>query len=977
MAVLARRWSLAAKSGAAAIVLVCLTAILAAIVPLAPAGASSARLVRPNVLAPPPLPAGLHPLGALSPSQPISLEVELAPADPAALTSLLASQYNPASPEYQQWLAPGQFARQFAPSPGAAGAVSAWLDGLGLHTTRLSDSTIGAQGSSAVVSRGLGVSMARYREHDGAVVYAASQTPLVPASLVTLVSGALGLSNAPVETPQLSLASEAPAAERAQAAGPPVSACSTATQLASTDNGYTANVAGAHYGISTLIGDGADGTGQKVGVFELASSSATDLAAYQSCFDLHNQVSVVSVDGGGGSDPGGTQEADLDIEQVATQAPDATIYSYEGPNSLAGVIAIWQAIVNADTVGVISNSWGLCESEASDETSTVDPLLEQAAAQGQAIFSGSGDDGSEDCYDPPGDSDTSLAVDYPASNPWVTAVGGTALSLNGTEVVWNGCLGVLPPSGCDDSGAGGGGVSSFEAKPTWQSGLVTPAGFTCGSNGTNCREVPDISANAGVPEVFYAGGQWAAYTGTSVAAPMVAGLWADRQSACVHPAAGDAAALLYEVAASGGFGTAISDITQGENDFTQSHGGEFGAGAGYDLASGLGTPIGPGLACAEVTSVSPPQAPAGTQVTVNGLGLNNASISFGGATATVVSGSATTETVVVPSGSGAVNVTATGSLGQGTATASFTYGTPVGAFARVYGTTAIDTAIAISKARFPASDAVPAVVVARSDFFSDALAGGPLAARVGGPLLITPGASLLSTLDPTVLSEIERVLEPGGTVYLLGGPLALSPSIDGMLEGLGYGVTRVAGADEYATAVAIAQQLGNPSVIFEATGLNFPDALSAVPAAVEQSAAILLTDGTTQAPETATYLSAHPKDTRYAIGGPLAAAGADPSATAIYGQDQYGTSAAVAAAFFPKPTTVGAATGTNFPDGLAAGPGLGLADAPLLLVPPTGALPPTILTYLQAAGGTVIGGLLFGGPLAVADQVLAELDAAL
>jgi len=187
----------------------------------------------------------------------------------------------------------------------------------------------------------------------------------------------------------------------------------------------------------------------------------------------------------------------------------------------------------------------------------------------------------------------------------------------------------------------------------------------------------------------------------------------------------------------------------------------------------------------------------------------------------------------------------------------------------------------------------------------------------------------------------------------------------------------VAGSNEYATAVAIAQQLSNPSVIFEATGLDFADALSAVPAAIEQNGAILLTDGTTQAPETASYLSSHSHDTRYAVGGPLAAAGADKSATAIYGQDQFGTSAAVAAAFFPTPKSLGAATGVNFPDGLAAGPGLGLSDAPLLLVEPTGALPPTVLAYLQAAGGTVTRATLFGGPLAVSDQVLSELDGAL
>jgi hypothetical protein len=946
------------------------------VVPAANAGA--ATLVRPNALAPGPLPAGLHSLGALPAGHSLSLDVVLAPADPAELSSLLAQLYDPSSPQYHQWLSPGAFATRFAPAPGVRSAVVDWLSGLGLRTGRASAFTVSADGTASQVADGLGVSVDRYRAQGGSVVYASKETPEVPAALAGKVAAIVGLSNAPLERPLLSSSTGGSSGtENALVAGAPVTACASATQLATTDDGYTANVVGSHYGINTLIADGANGTGQKIAVFELASSSPSDLDAYESCFNLHNSVSVVPVDGGGGSDPDGTVEADLDIEQVATQAPGASIISYEGPNSLSGAVAIWQQIVSADAAGVVSNSWGLCESATSSEISAVDPLLEQAAAQGQAVFTGAGDDGSEDCYDPPFDTDTSLAVDYPASSPWVTAVGGTSLSLDGTEVVWNGCLGVLAPSGCGNEGGGGGGVSTIEAKPVWQASLVTPAGVTCGTQGTNCREVPDVSANAGVPEIFYAGGQWGAYTGTSIAAPMVAGLWADRQSACVHPAAGDAAATLYQVADGGGYGTGLTDITQGENDFTQTNGGQYGAGPGYDLASGLGSPIAPGLACAEVTSVAPSQAPVGSDVTVNGLGLAHATISFGGVTASVVSGTASSETVVVPAGSGTVSVSATSALGDGSASATFTYGNPVGAFTRIFGTTAIDTAIAISQSRFPASNSVPAVVVARSDFFSDALAGGPLAARVGGPLLITPGVSQSSTLDPAVLSEIERVLEPGGTVYLLGGPLALSPTIDPALETLGYKVSRVAGSDEYATAVAIAAQLGNPSVIFEATGLNFPDALSAVPAAIEQDGAIILTDGTTQAPETATYLAAHTNDTRYAIGGPLAAAGADPTATAIYGQDQYGTSAAVAAAFFPTPKTVGAATGTNFPDGLAAGPGLGLAGAPLLLVEPTGALPPTVLAYLQAAGGTVTSGILFGGPLAVADQVLAELDGAL
>ena len=969
------RW---VRSSALALVLSLLVAMVALINAVPASGASSGGLVRPSRLAPAPLPADLHFLGSLPASQPVSLEVVLSPSNPAGIAALLGRLYGPGSAQYHQWLAPGAFDRDFAPAPSVIDAVSAWLERLGLRPAYTSGFTLTASGSSAQVSRGLGIAFDRYRANNGSMVFASRQAPQVPPALGDNVAAILGLEDTSVAVPMLaSLPRPAatPASNAPSALAPlaQVTTCPAATQLATQIGGLTPDGAGTHYGIDTLIGDGADGVGQKVAVLELASSSPADIDAYESCVGLHVPVTVVPVDGGGGSNTAGTQEADLDIEQLATQAPSASITSYEGPDDSSGVNDVWSQIVDADNASVISASWGLCEASAGGLFTALDPLFEQASAQGQAIFAAAGDDGSEDCFNPPVDNDNSLAVDYPASSPWVTAVGGTSLSLNGSETVWNGCQGVSPTSGCGP-GSGGGGVSADEPKPLWQSGLTTPAGFSCGSSGTNCREVPDVSANAGVPEVFYTGGQWTAFVGTSLAAPLVAGLWADRESACQQSTSGDAAPTFY--GAQGDYGTALTDITRGNNDLTGTNGGQFAAGVGYDLASGLGSPIGPGLACAEVTAVTPSQAPAGAEISVTGLGLENATISFGRLPATVVSSSATALTVVVPAGSGSVIVSASGPLGDGTASASFTYGTPVGLLTRLYGATAIGTAIAVSMAQSPVSQSVPAVVLARSDFFSDALAGGPLAAKVGGPLLITPGADESSTLDPSVEQEIQRVLKPNGTVYVLGGNLALGPTIDTTLEGLGYQVQRLAGADEYDTAVLIAQQMGNPATIFEATGLNFPDALSAVPAAVADHGAILLTDGNVQAPETAAYLAQYPRDTRYAIGGPLAAAGADPGATAVYGQDLFATSAAVAAFFFPHPTFIGAATGTNFPDALAAGPVLGLKGAPLVLVEPSGPLPGSIAAYLRSVGAGLTQGTLFGGPLAVVDDVLAELDAA-
>ena len=201
---------------------------------------------------------------------------------------------------------------------------------------------------------------------------------------------------------------------------------------------------------------------------------------------------------------------------------------------------------------------------------------------------------------------------------------------------------------------------------------------------------------------------------------------------------------------------------------------------------------------------------------------------------------------------------------------------PLGASVqRIYGQDAIDTSLAISGQLFGAG-AATAVVLARSDFFSDALAGGPLAAANHGPLLITPGAAASATLDPRVLAEIQRVLPVGRTVFVLGGPLALAPGIDTALSD-----ARLRGPAGARRQPVLHRDRDRRSSRQPARGVRghrppLADALSAVPAAVARNGVILLTDGNHQAPETAAYLSAHPGTTRFAIGGPLAATGADP-----------------------------------------------------------------------------------------------------
>jgi putative cell wall-binding protein len=960
------------------VALLALALAAATVLVSAPAAATGTPLTRPTTLRPAPLPAGTIDIGPVPAGRILDVEVVLSPSDPQGIDALLASLYDPASSRFHQWLPPGVFGQEFGPSPTTVAATEGWLRGAGLTVTGRSTFAIDATGTAAQLHAAFGVDVANYQTPQGATVYAAPQTPEVPVSLAHQVTGVLGLTDLPAAVP---LAEQVPLGQGFHAApGAQVQpgTCAPAASLANQVSGYTTASLGAAYGVSVLTGAGFDAAGERLAVYELAPSSAADVGNFEACFGLQVPVDVVRVDGGGTPDTGGTAEADLDIEQLAAQAPGAaSITSYEGPNTDQGSYDTMARIVHDDSAEYISDSWGLCEplnpTSGAGSIASMDVLFEQAASQGQAVFSAAGDSGSEDCLATT--DNTALAVDYPTSNPWVTSVGGTSRNLDGNEVVWNGCMGVTDGGCGPGDGAGGGGTSSVEPRPVWQAGLSEPSSASCPPHGSNCREVPDISADAGVPVVFFTGGSWGAFVGTSIAAPLASAIWADRGSECGQPLSGDAAPALYALAASGGYDGAIHDIVSGDNDFSGTNGGQFAAGPGYDLASGLGSVEASGVACTVALSVSPAQAPAGSEVVVHGLGLEDATIAFGGTATQILSRSSTADVVVVPPGSGSVAVGAAGPVATVPSPATFSYGSPVGVFSRVAGATAIGTAIAVSQASFPNPLSAKAVVLARDDFFSDALAGGPLAAAVDGPVLITESAAQSATLDPAVETEIERVLAPGGTVYLLGGDLALSPNIDSELQGLGYTTVRLAGADEFQTAVLVAEQLGNPSTIFEATGLNFADALSAVPAAIKLHGAILLTDGPVQSPATAAYLAAHPDDTRYAIGGPLAAAGADPGATAVYGTDLYDTSAAVAQTFFGAPSVLGAATGTNFPDALAGGPLLGREGGPMLLVPPTGPLPPTVVSYLSAVAAGVTSGMLFGGPLAVSDPVLAELDA--
>lgn len=320
---------------------------------------------------------------------------------------------------------------------------------------------------------------------------------------------------------------------------------------------------------------------------------------------------------------------------------------------------------------------------------------------------------------------------------------------------------------------------------------------------------------------------------------------------------------------------------------------------------------------------------------------------------------------------------------------------------RIAGTDRIHTAIAASQHDFAdhgaadrARDQASAVVLARSDTYADALGGSSLAVRKNAPLLITPP----TTLAPDVAREMQRVLAPGGTVYLLGGTSALSPAVANAVQQLHYRVVRLAGPDRYATSVAIAKQVdSNPRVLLIASGDNFPDALAA--GATGQP--LVLTAGSAMPSATLAYLNTvDPVDPPFGgatqivtVGGPGDKAlvdaflggklhwGEEMSRIKLVGATRQDTALMVARSFFGGISEAAFATSTTWPDALSGGAMIGHNGGPLLLTDPSGLYGPDAdyLHGLAGAGGLTAADVL-GGPAAlpttISQQIATQLGVA-
>jgi subtilase family serine protease len=506
-------------------------------------------------------------------------------------------------------VADGRLRTLFGPDPGEVASTVAYLRSHGLHQSAGGLLTRTFTGSAGDVEAAFATRLVQYRGGDG-VVRAAVSAPTLPATAAKGVVAVDGLDSAPLVRP---LSTTPPPLQV-------VSKCSGTSSGTSSSNfpgGYepAALASSAAYDYQPVLSAAREGQGNALALVEFSNYDAAPVQTYQNCYSTQVPITDVPVNGGA-TDSNGADEVQMDEEVAAGNAPGLDgIYVYNSANGTGFETMIDRILADRATTHVdeISISWGACEAAMSgSEIAAADAEFKLAAAAGLSVFAASGDSGSSGCE--PFNGTTGPAVDFPASDPWVTGVGGTTLTTSATganrETAWG-------QPATFSGGGGGGGVSSAFAMPAWQSGAgVDEPGYSssaaCGQTTLLCREVPDVALDAN-PDSGYVlrlttplGNAWTQAGGTSAGAPLMAAVTADVDTASAAAGGqplGFANPFLY--AHPGVF----RDITVGTNSIT-GIGPPYPAATGYDMATGLGSPDGSALATALIAATTQPAADA-------------------------------------------------------------------------------------------------------------------------------------------------------------------------------------------------------------------------------------------------------------------------------------------------------------------------------------------------------------------------------
>jgi subtilase family serine protease len=549
-----------------------------------------------------------------------------------ALVKLLDDQQNPKSASYHKWLTPEQFGDRFGLSQADIGKVRTWLESRGfkiLYVARGRDS-ISFTGSAGQVESTFKTDIRLYKVN-GEAHFGNSTPPLIPASLSGIVGGFRGLHNF----------FRRPALRR----HPDYTLTTTGGSFTFLAPGDIATI----YDINPLYQSvpAIDGTGQKIVIVGQSDIYLADLNDFRSAFGLTTftgcttssagvitacnssnfQFVIPGTGGDPGLSPGDLGESDLDIEWSGSVARKAKIIFV---TSSGGVDDSASWAIDNQLAPVISMSYGLCEAlNTAPSVTTQDLEFKKAAGLGISFFASSGDAGAATCDGIAGNSSAmlGLAVSYPASSPYVTAVGGTEFN-EGSGTFWNATNGANGGSaisyipelawndttlseqfgfGLDATGGGPSNCVNFSGttttniqgqlvligicSPSPNGGFAKPSYQTALTPSDGVRDVPDVSFSASnandpyivcVPQSEVGGNSSAstcasgintalstfnsAFGGTSVSAPVMAGITVLLNQDLGGTGLGNINPQLYNL-----FGTtpgAFHDIVAGFNSVT-------------------------------------------------------------------------------------------------------------------------------------------------------------------------------------------------------------------------------------------------------------------------------------------------------------------------------------------------------------------------------------------------------------------------
>ncbi len=559
--------------------------------------------------------------------------------DAGGLERFAGAVSDPASPRYRGYLTVEQLQERFGAPPRARARTARWLRAHGLRASVAPSGTF-------VVARGSAQELRAAFAHDGAVAAAASGRLPVPVALRDVVAEDQLLGGGTSATASAAARARRPHRRRnvpEYDANDPYQGLSPQTGSvfertgtpggcpAGQTKGFTPNQVHRAYGFDALHRRGLRGEGMHVAVIEVDGFKHGDVRTYADCFGARMpQIRTHTVGQRTNSTDG--VETPLDLEVLVTAAPrleriDVYTANPEAENFSSSLVqAVTLALgARGQHPDAISMSLGECEAAYGlldfggplTAVRALDDLFALAAASGISVLVSAGDNGSAGCT-----RIASTAVplaSFPATSPWVTAVGGTNLQLTtdnriARQVVWNDTPDVvrvvrekgLTVDANEMASGGGGGRSLLFDRPWYQRAP--------GLRGQP-RVVPDIAALAD-PYPGYAyycttdacstmlrRQGWGSIGGTSAAAPLMTAatvLMSQDARRRGQPPLGFLNPLLYDLANGGRRTSLFSDVTIGSNDVSaampQSSLGDgqvlgvYPAVLGFDLASGWGSP---------------------------------------------------------------------------------------------------------------------------------------------------------------------------------------------------------------------------------------------------------------------------------------------------------------------------------------------------------------------------------------------------